>query len=141
MLPADDVLAIDQLIAAYGHIVDAREWERLSELFTEDLVFEPWQEGVAPTTSLDGLIERWSEPGFPHPTAHHATNILITPAGDGTVAVTWKGISVHRDGLSRSFVYHERLRKTERGWRGFWRRVELRPTEVPPPVSEVVDPT
>ena len=133
MLPADDVLAIQHLITAYGHIVDARQWDRLTELFTADLVFEPWQDGMPPTTTLDELIARWAAPGFPHPTAHHATNVFVEAGDDGVVVVTWKGISVHRDGLSRSFVYHERLRRTAQGWRGFWRRVELRPTDVPPP--------
>ncbi len=133
MLAAEDVLGIQQLIAAYGHIIDARQWHRLSELFTADVVFEPWQDGVPPTTTLDQLIARWSAPGFPHPTAHRATNVLIDVADDDVVVVTWKGISVHRDGPSRSFVYHERLRRTAQGWRGFWRRVELRPTDVPPP--------
>jgi hypothetical protein len=135
VLPAEDIFAIQDLIAQYGHIVDAKEWGRLSELFTDDLVFVPWQEDLAPTNELSELISRWSNPEFPHPTAHHATNILIEPDEHGVVAVTWKGLAVHRDGRTRSFVYHERLRKTDLGWRGFWRRVELRPTDVPVPTG------
>jgi hypothetical protein len=131
-LPVDDVLALQQLVASYGHIVDAKEWDRLSELFTDDLVFVPWQEDVPPTSSLAELIDRWSAPDFPHPSGHHETNIVIEPDDDGTVRVTWKGIAVHYDGRCRSFVYYEHLRRTADGWRGFWRRVALQPTSVDP---------
>jgi hypothetical protein len=134
-LAVGDVLALHQMVAAYGHIVDAREWGRLGELFTDDLVFVPWQEGVAPTSSLAELVDRWSSPDFPHPSGHHGTNVVVQPDDDGTVLVTWKGIAVHHDGRCRSFVYYERVRRTAEGWRGFWRRVALQPTVVDPVVA------
>lgn len=34
-----DTLAIHQLLALYGHVVDEREWDRMDELLTADLVF------------------------------------------------------------------------------------------------------
>lgn len=137
MIHAEDISSINHIVAAYGHIVDAKEWARLSELFTDDLVFVPWQKEAASITSLEGLIALWSAPEFPHPTGHHATNILIEPADNGVVAVTWKGISVHRNGQSRSLIYRARLRRTDEGWRGFWLRVEQRPTDVRPDVASV----
>jgi hypothetical protein len=54
---------------------------------------------------------------FRHPLAHHATNIVITEAADGTVRVISKGIGVGRKGLVGSVVYRDIVRKEEQGWR------------------------
>ncbi|WP_352231943.1 nuclear transport factor 2 family protein [Actinomycetospora sp. NBRC 106375] len=35
-----DVVAIEQLIALHGHLVDDRELHRLGELFTNDAVYD-----------------------------------------------------------------------------------------------------
>ena len=78
-LAADDILALQHMIIAYGHIIDSRQWERLRELFTEDLVFVPYQADMSPTTSLSELVARWSAPEYPHPVGHHETNVLIEP--------------------------------------------------------------
>lgn len=129
-LAQEDVFALQQMVAAYGHIVDAREWQRLGELFTEDLVFISHRDDQAPTSSLSELVARWSAPGYPHPVGHHETNVLIEPQADGTVHVTWKGVAVHHDGRCRSFVYYEHVRRSDDAWRIFWRRVVLRPTTV-----------
>lgn len=132
MPSSDDIAAISQMIAVYGHVVDGREWHRLRELFSDDLTFVPWQEGAAEIHSLDDLIEMWQTPGFPHPSGHHATNILVEVKDASVMTATWKGISVHRNGQCRSLIYHERLRLTPDGWRIFWHRVESRPTDVDP---------
>jgi hypothetical protein len=139
-LAPEDVFALQHMVAAYGHIVDGREWDRLGELFTEDLVFIFHRDDLEPTHSLAELIERWSAPGDPHPVGHHETNVQIEPQADGTVHVTWKGIAVHYDGRCRSFVYYEHVRRTDDGWRGFWRRVVLRPTAVDPVLAAGAQP-
>ncbi len=39
-LSADDMIAIQQLAAAYCHLIDAGDGERFAQLFTDDGVFE-----------------------------------------------------------------------------------------------------
>ena len=131
-LTPTDIADINRQVALYGHIVDARDWPRMRELFTDNLVFVPFQSDMQELTSLDQLIELWSGAGFPHPSGHHATNVLVDPVEDGIATATWKGISVHRNGQARSLIYTERLRRTADGWRGYWLRVEQRPTHVDP---------
>ncbi|MCU1482182.1 MAG: hypothetical protein JWQ19_2968 [Subtercola sp.] len=135
-MSTDDLRALERIVALYGHIVDAQEWSRLGELFTDDVVMVPWQEDLLSTTSLGELIERWSAPEFPHPSGHHATNVLIDPQDDETAQITWKGIAVHHDGRCRSLLYEEHVRRTDDGWRAFWRRVTLQSTSVDPLLAQ-----
>ena len=132
LLTPTDVADLSRLVALYGHVVDAKEWHRLKELFTDDVVFVPFQKDAEQLTSLSQLITLWSAPDFPHPSGHHATNVLIDEAGDGVADVSWKGISVHRNGQTRSLIYRARVRRTVEGWRSFMLRVEQRPTYVDP---------
>ena len=62
MLDVADTLAIHQLLALYGHLIDERQWSRLDEVFTDDLVFDATDFGLGVTHSLDELREAWTGP-------------------------------------------------------------------------------
>ena len=36
----EDVIAIQQLLADYGHVVDDHDWARAHEVFADDFVFD-----------------------------------------------------------------------------------------------------
>lgn len=114
MLDVADILAINNLINLYGHVVDERQWSRMEELFTDDIIFDMTSFGPEILHGLDALRTCFRDLDR-HPLAHHATNILIETAPDG-VRVVSKGISL-RHGEMGSTVYRDLLRKTASGWR------------------------
>lgn len=113
-LDVRDILAINNLINSYGHIIDERQWSRMEELFTPDAVFDMTSFGPEVVHGLEALRTCFRELDG-HPLAHHATNILIEP-GEGGVRVISKGVSL-RHGEMGSTVYRDLLRKTADGWR------------------------
>lgn len=129
MTPAElaDRLAIHELIALYGHVIDDAEWHRLGELFTEDLVFDTTSfDGGTVTEGLAKLSADWSTPGWRHPLAHHATNIVILTLGSDRAEVVSKGIGVGRKGRVGSVTYRDVMHKGPSGWRIAHRRAMLR---------------
>lgn len=122
-----EVLAIHQLIALYGHIIDECEWDRLGELFTDDLVFDTTSfEGGGVTEGLAALSAQWVHPDTRHPLAHHATNIVVTALDGDTAHVISKGIGVGRNGRVGSVTYRDIMRKGPGGWRIARRVARLR---------------
>jgi hypothetical protein len=62
VLDVADTLAIHQLLALYGHLIDERQWSRLGEVFTEEVVFDATDFGLGVTQSLDELRDAWTGP-------------------------------------------------------------------------------
>src|SRR6202044_1783104 len=125
MLDASDRIALHELAALYGHLLDQRRWDDLHLVFTEDLVYE----GLTHTTgSIAEKVALWtSEDGIRrHPLAHHITNPVVSEDADGTVRMICKGIMVQADLLSYSVIYEDVLVRTERGWRIAERKVTNR---------------
>ena len=85
MLEPHDVLAIHELLARYGHIIDEREWQRVDELFTERTLYDMRDFGLGEVRGVRAIQALWSRPDAAHPLAHHATNILVSEDPDGTV--------------------------------------------------------
>ena len=95
-----DRLAIHELLGLYGHLIDDRRWDELDRVFTADAVYDASDFGMAVTRSLGELVAEWtSEAGMArHPLAHHATNVVVEEAPDGTVRVRSKGLGVGTGG-------------------------------------------
>src|SRR5271169_3954292 len=84
MLDVRDTLAIHELLALYGHIIDERQWARADELFTPRTVYDMREFGLGVVQGTAAIRELWSRPNAAHPLAHHATNILVSVDPDGT---------------------------------------------------------
>ena len=117
MLDPQDTLAIHELLALYGHIIDERAWERIGELFTERSVYDMREFGLGVVRGAAAISALWSGPHAAHPLAHHATNILVTEEPDGTVRVLSKGLGVGANGRVGSVVYRDVVERTPQGWR------------------------
>lgn len=117
MLSIEDKLDITQLLNLYGHVIDFREWDRLGEVFVDDLVFDATDLGGVRVEGLEALVARWSGPAANHPLAHHATNILMWEDPDGTVRTQSKGFGPRPDSAGRTITYRDILRRTPQGWR------------------------
>jgi hypothetical protein len=117
MPDSGDILAIHELLALYGHIIDEREWSRVGELFTASSVYDMSEFGLGVVHGAQAIGELWSRPDAMHPLAHHASNILVSEDADGTVRVLSKGLGIGRNGRVGSVVYRDVLERTQAGWR------------------------
>jgi hypothetical protein len=118
-LTADDIMAIHQLVALHGHLVDSRELYRLDELFTPDAVYDVTALGQGTVQGIDefrALSQSFADDAR-NPVGHHVTNIVVTEGVDGSAHVRSKGIGVLRDGRTGSVVYEDRVTRTAHGWR------------------------
>jgi hypothetical protein len=116
-VPIEDIVAVQQLLGLYGHVIDNRQWSRLGEIFTDDMVFDPTDVGLPVTTSLKDLHDLWTSPETVHPLGHHVTNVVVTEGPDGTLESISKNVALQMDGSVSSSIYRDRLRRTSDGWR------------------------
>lgn len=133
MLPLEDKLAIHDLIALYGHIIDERQFTRTHELFTDDAVYDVSDFDSGVHIGWRNIAQMWRESEGLHPLAHHATNIVVSEDTDGTVRVISKGIGVGTKGKVGSLIYRDIVVKGPHGWRMSERIAVLRrPDRIPP---------
>ena len=126
MLDTKDMLAIHELLALYGHIIDERAWERVGELFTEHCVYDMREFGLGVVRGAAAIGALWSGPRAAHPLAHHATNIVVSEDAEGTVRVLSKGLGVGANSRVGSVVYRDVVERTPAGWRFAARKGQLR---------------
>jgi hypothetical protein len=126
MPEAGDIVAIQQLLALYGHVIDEREWQRVGELFTATAVYDMSEFGLGVVHGAAAIRELWSRPDAMHPLAHHATNIVVSEEADGTVRVLSKGLGVGPNGRVGSVVYRDVVVRTSEGWRFAARKAQVR---------------
>jgi hypothetical protein len=62
-LTIDDRIAIHELIALHGHLIDAGDFDRLDELFTDDFVYDVEALGFGSREGVDALTEGVSDSG------------------------------------------------------------------------------
>src|SRR3954465_8943367 len=114
-----DVLAIHQLLALHGHLMDTHEFGRLDELFTADAVYDVTAFGQGEIRGIDEFraVSAAFVDDERNPVGHHVTNVIVEePIGDATT-VGAKGMGVRRDGRTGSVTYVDRVVRTPDGWR------------------------
>jgi SnoaL-like domain len=117
-ISTDDRVAIYELIALHGHLMDAGEFDRLGELFTDDFVYDLELLGYGQLKGALALVEAAEVLGDANPLGHHVTNTVVTgEEDDGSVRVRSKGIGIRVDGSTGSVVYEDLVRRTDMGWR------------------------
>jgi 3-phenylpropionate/cinnamic acid dioxygenase small subunit len=121
---ADDTIALHQLAAQYAHLVDDGQYERLREVFTDDIEFDTSQFGNPPLVGVEPVIASYVDAR--HPVAHHVTNVVVTTDADGTVRMRSKVISLLGGGLCGSGTYDDVCVRTPDGWRIARRTIGLR---------------
>jgi 3-phenylpropionate/cinnamic acid dioxygenase small subunit len=119
-MDALDLILIHQLLGQYGHLVDAEEWDRFDELFTDDAVLD--YTGVRAPEVLHGrpAIQDFFRSAN-HPSAHHVTNIVVTEE-EGEVRVHSKFFAPftrpsHDPKRWYGGDYHDVVVRTDDGWR------------------------
>ncbi|MFJ6434127.1 nuclear transport factor 2 family protein [Streptomyces sp. NPDC091416] len=132
-LSVEDRLAVMELIALHGHLVDDGELHRLEELFTDDIVYDVTDLGHGSLIGVDAFRDAAIAMGARNPVGHHVTNIVLTDLGDGRVGARSKGIGINADGTSGSVTYEDLVVRAERGWRISYRKVIARRTPLGAP--------
>jgi hypothetical protein len=121
-----DRLAIHELLALHGHLVDEGRLDSLDCIFSRDVVYDLSPLGGPVLSGVEAIIDAALELGEGNPVAHHVTNVVISDAGDGSACVQSKGIAVRSDGSVGSVVYADLVERTPDGWRIARRVVRLR---------------
>ena len=113
--PADFV-AINQLYALYGHLLDDREFDRLGEVFAEEFVFDASALGVPVMTTIEEV--RDTTLNAPQaPLGHHVTNVYVQGVDGDTARVSAKALGTYPGGKAFSGVYEDTLERRDGRWR------------------------
>jgi hypothetical protein len=117
-ITTDDRLAIYELIALHGHLMDAGDFDRLDELFTDDFVYDLEYLGYGRLLGANAFVDAAMALADDNPLGHHVTNsLVIAEEDDGAIRVRSKGIGIRADGSSGTVVYDDLVRRTDSGWR------------------------
>jgi 3-phenylpropionate/cinnamic acid dioxygenase small subunit len=115
-----DIVLINQLLAQYGHLVDAAAWDRFDELFLDDAELD--YRAVNVPDVLHGLPAiRGFFATANHPSAHYCTNVYVY-AEHGTVRVKSKFVApytrdTHDPHRWYGGDYDDVVERTGTGWR------------------------
>ncbi|WP_067501526.1 nuclear transport factor 2 family protein [Actinoplanes sp. TFC3] len=119
-LPDPDRDAITDLINLHGHLTDAADPQGADRLFTPDVIYDLEDFGRGTIHGIAALHTAGRPAG---PLAHHVTNIVIVPTGDGEARVQSKGLAINRDGTAGSVTYDDVVTRRPEGWRISHRKV------------------
>jgi ketosteroid isomerase-like protein len=116
-LSVDDRVAIHELAARYGNVIDAGDWPGLSRVFSTDATFEIAGFGAIDKRT-EGLaaIQTMLKDSEVHPVSHHVTNVEVWADHDG-VHLFFKVIGPGPKGRVGSAEYRDIVRKDADGWR------------------------
>ncbi|MET8277778.1 nuclear transport factor 2 family protein [Micromonospora sp. NPDC005174] len=127
-ITTDDRITITDLINSHGHLTDRGDFDGLSTLFTEDVVYDVSALGGGKLVGLAAVREAGLALADANPVAHHVTNIVLRETADGTVKALSKGLGVMADGSTGSVTYEDTVERTAAGWRITQRIVRARRT-------------
>lgn len=113
----EDHVAINELIALHGHLVDAGELDRLDEVFTADVAYDVSGYGFGVLRGLASNRDAALALGDRNPVGHHVTNVVLTEEEPDLVRARSKGIGVMADGTCGSVTYDDTVVRTGHGWR------------------------
>ncbi len=122
MLTSDQLVAIQQLQARYGHLVDAADWDALREMFTDDAELDLTAYGIEPIQGIEAVMGFYTT--MTHPSVHHLTNVEAW-AEDGTIRARSKWFIAHADGRMAGGDYEDVLVEAGTTWQ-IARRVTTR---------------
>lgn len=126
-LTVEDRLAVAELIALHGHLVDAGELDRLDEVFTADIGYDLSDFGQGEVVGLAALREAALALGAGNPVAHHVTNVVVEEVAPDRVRARSKGLGVLANGSCGSVTYEDVVVRTGiGGWRISHRTVRAR---------------
>ncbi len=123
MLSTADRLAIHELIALHGHLIDDGAFDRLDEIFTSAVAYDVTALGGGILCGPAAIRDAGLALGDNNPVGHHTTNVIVTEGTDQQARARSKGIGVLANGTVGTVVYEDELIRTPAGWRISRRKV------------------
>jgi 3-phenylpropionate/cinnamic acid dioxygenase small subunit len=114
---AEDRTAITELIFLHGHLADDGAFDRMREVFTDDVTYDVTDLGGGTLAGLAALREAALALGDANPVGHHVTNVVLTRTGEDRVRARSKAIGVYADGRCGSVTYEDTITREPSGWR------------------------
>jgi hypothetical protein len=120
----DEIVAITQLLARYGHAIDAAKFQpvdapaqqALDAVFTTDATFDARPVDLGVHAGLDEIRAFFARPKPLHPPSHQTTNVHVSLDGDRAhVASKWNIIDWGGNPVVGS--YTDTVVRTPDGWR------------------------
>lgn len=109
-----DRLAIHELLANYGHVLDDLAHDRYPEIFTADVVFDMSAYGRDNFTSRDEIAAAFQGRNM---FGHLTTNVIVEDLGDDEAKVRSKFIAFTNSGEIHTGDYFDTVVRTDAGWR------------------------
>ncbi len=127
-LSLEDRLAIHELLALHGHLMDDGALDRLGDLFTADVGYDLEGFGLGVLVGIDAVRHAALAVGERNPVGHHVTNVIIvsSDANGESAMVRSKGIGILADGSCGSVNYEDVVIRQPDGWRIASRKVVAR---------------
>ena len=124
MTDTDDIVAVQQAVAAFNHCVDFGDGETFGGLFTEDGVLDMGHLRIEGRPALRdfavGVKDRVANP------RHIVSNTWVDVTGDTATARSYAQVYATLDGvttvLKTTGRYEDKLVRTGEGWRFYERR-------------------
>jgi hypothetical protein len=125
MLESIDHAQIRNIMNLFPHVIDVpANLYRLGEIFTENAVFDGSEYELGRYEGLEGLEYYWGRSPIRAEAlkkrkllAHNVVSVFIDEHPDGTVTCMSRCVNVGTDGSATVSCYHDKVRKTEAGWR------------------------
>ena len=112
-----DIVEILQLMALYGHAVDAPDQAMFPLVFAADATFDARSTGWGIIEGREAIAAWFARGKPPHPPSHNLTNVYVYEA-DGETRVRSKWLVIdRRNGGMVSGDYDDVLVRTMEGWR------------------------
>lgn len=116
-MEARDIVEIQQLLALYGHAVDASDQSMFPFVFAQDAVFDARSTGWGLFEGREAIADWFALGKPPHPPSHHLTNVHVYELeGEIRVRSKWLVIDRRNNGVV-SGDYDDVVVRTAEGWR------------------------
>lgn len=125
-LQTRDIIDIQQLVALYGHAVDADDESLVPLVFAKDGVFDPSAMGGPVVEGVDALVAFYAASKPYLPPSHNVTNVHVYEQdGETRVRSKWFIINAKDNSLIMG-DYSDVVVRTDEGWRIKHRQVSVR---------------
>ena len=123
-LTLEDRLDLCEIPGRYGDSIDARNWDQLRTIFTEDAVFDLTGVGSRVLVGIDDIVSFMEEEAA-HARTHMMTNVYANPTADGA-DLRFRVVALLGQGKAGTASYYDQVVKTDAGWRVKHRVTTLR---------------
>ena len=114
-LDPKDIVAIEQVLARYTHVMDARDWDGLARVFLQDAVLDYADLGCPVMNGLQEVRDFFDQ--AQHPVAHNLTSPVVESSAEDIAVVRSKWLNPAPDWSMSAGDFLDEFVRTVDGWR------------------------